>query len=58
MKNFYNKVERASKMEDLKTMNRKQRRFLAAVTQKIVDKEIALTGLQPGNDNPSNEKEN
>lgn len=45
MKNFVTKVEQASKIEDLKAANRKQRRFLAAVTNKIVDKEVVLNGL-------------
>ena len=45
MKNYRDKVDRASKMEDIGKLNRKQRRFLATVTNKIVQNEDALRGL-------------
>ena len=40
MKNYMEKVEAASKITDLKGATRKQRRFVAAVTRKIVDKKV------------------
>jgi len=45
VKNYRNHVDKASKMEDIGKLNRKQRRFLATVTNKIVQNEDALRGL-------------
>jgi hypothetical protein len=50
MKHFESKVELASKLEDLNKCNRRQRRFVATVTQKIVDKQVATRGIS-GDDN-------
>ena len=45
MKNFASKVEAASKIEDLNKTTRRGRRFLAAITRKIVDKKVVEKGV-------------
>ena len=44
MKNYLDKVEAASKIENLAKANRKQRRFIATVTRKIVEKKLVEQG--------------